>query len=91
MVGAGERVRELIARKLDQPLAAVRPEARLKEDLEADSLALVDIAMSLEDELGITIPDEAVERIQTVRDAIECVLARLPVGDENEPPAPSAA
>lgn len=53
-------------------------ETRLEEDLEADSLDLVELAMALEEELGMEIPDEELEGIRTVGDAVEFVAARLP-------------
>jgi acyl carrier protein len=51
-------------------------DARLKEDLAADSLTLVEINMALEDRFGLSIPDERLEKVQTVCDVFE-LLAHL--------------
>ena len=53
----------------------VTPEARLAEDLEADSLAAVELSMALEENFGITIPDEDVGTFKTVNDIVEYVKA----------------
>jgi acyl carrier protein len=50
---------------------------RLEEDLEADSLDLVELAMSLEEELSLEIPDEELEGIRTVGDAVDFVAERV--------------
>ena len=51
---------------------------QVEEDLEADSLDLVELAMSLEEELSLEIPDEELEGIRTVRDAVDFVAERVP-------------
>jgi acyl carrier protein len=50
---------------------------RLEEDLEADSLDLVELAMALEEELSLEIPDEELEGIRTVGDAVDFVAERV--------------
>ena len=50
---------------------------RMEEDLEADSLDLVELAMALEEELGLEIPDEELEGIRTVGDAVDFVATRV--------------
>jgi acyl carrier protein len=55
----------------------IKLETRLEEDLEADSLDLVELAMSLEEELSLEIPDEELEGIRTVRDAVDFVAERV--------------
>lgn len=52
-------------------------EARLKEDLGADSLALVEIAMALEERFNVSIPDEDWERVGTVGELFEALVERL--------------
>ena len=52
---------------------------RFKEDLEADSLDLVELVMELEDRYGIRITDEEAERIETVGQAIDFVLSHAPL------------
>lgn len=56
----------------------ISAETRLEEDLEADSLDLVELAMALEEELSLEIPDDELEGIRTVGDAIDFVSERLP-------------
>lgn len=57
--------------------ASIKLETRLEEDLEADSLDLVELAMSLEEELSLEIPDEELEGIRTVGDAVDFVAGRV--------------
>ena len=57
--------------------ATIKLETRLEEDLEADSLDLVELAMSLEEELSLEIPDEELEGIRTVGDAVDFVAERV--------------
>ena len=55
----------------------IKLETRLEEDLEADSLDLVELAMSLEEELSLEIPDEELEGIRTVGDAVDFIAQRV--------------
>jgi acyl carrier protein len=52
------------------------PEADLLDDLGADSLDVVELAMALEEEFSLEVPDEDLENIRTVRDIIEYVRTR---------------
>jgi acyl carrier protein len=52
-------------------------DARFEEDLEVDSLGVVELLMALEDEFGVSIPDEEAENIGTVGQAVDIVIARL--------------
>ena len=54
-------------------------DARLKDDLDIDSLDLVEIAMSLEDVFNITLPEDEMENITTVGDVVSVIEARLKV------------
>jgi acyl carrier protein len=54
----------------------VTPEARLKEDLKATSLDVVELAAALEIRLGIELPDADIERMKTVRDTLELVRTK---------------
>lgn len=73
-----ERVRALIANNLDVPLEQVQPEALFINDLQADSLAIVELVLALEEEFGVEIPDEATEKMRAVKDAIEYIVTRVP-------------
>ena len=63
-----EKVKEIIVETLSCDADKVTPEARLAEDLEADSLAAVELSMALEEEFGVTIEDEDLPRLKTVGD-----------------------
>jgi acyl carrier protein len=55
----------------------VTVEARFKEDLDADSLDLVEFVMALEERLDISVPEEDLEGVETVGQALELVLAKV--------------
>ena len=61
-----EKVRDIIVETLGCEADQVTPEAKLAEDLGADSLAAVELVMALEEASGITIADEDVEGLKTV-------------------------
>ena len=63
-----EKLREHIAETLNCDLEKVTMEARLAEDLEADSLAAVELSMALEEAFGVTIADEDLPNLKTVGD-----------------------
>ncbi len=71
-----EAVFNILVEQLGVPRAQLTPEARLQEDLGADSLTLVEITMALEERLDISIPDEEWERVTTVGELFEA-LANL--------------
>ncbi len=62
------KIKELVAEQLGVDAADLKPETSLKEDLNADSLDLFQIIMSLEEEFGIEIPTEDTENIGTIGD-----------------------
>ncbi len=63
-----EKLKDIIVDQLGVDEAAVSMEASIQEDLGADSLDIVDLITTIEDEFDISIPDEAVEEIKTVGD-----------------------
>lgn len=63
-----DKVKEILVEQLDVEEEKVTPQASITEDLGADSLDVVDLVMSLEDEFGVEIPDEEIENIKTVGD-----------------------
>jgi acyl carrier protein len=68
-----ERLKRIISEQLGVDEAQVTPEASFEEDLNADSLDLVELIMSLEEEFGIEISEEDAEKIRTVGDAEEYI------------------
>jgi acyl carrier protein len=75
-----EKVVMIISGHLGIDRAAVVPAASLTDDLGADSLDTVELVMAFEEVFGIEIPDTDVERIRTVKDAIEYVQSRTTSG-----------
>ncbi|MGD9795547.1 MAG: acyl carrier protein, partial [Acidimicrobiia bacterium] len=57
--------------------AAVVPEAKFGDDLDADSLDLVELVMALEEEFDVTVPEEELEGITTVGQAYDLVVGKL--------------
>ena len=70
-----DKVKKIIAEKLSVDLEEVVPEASFVDDLGADSLDLVELIMSMEEEFDIDISDEEAEKLVTVKDAIAYIDA----------------
>lgn len=70
-----DKVKKIIAEKLSVDLAEVVLEASFVDDLGADSLDLVELIMSMEEEFDIDISDEDAEKLVTVKDAIDYINA----------------
>ena len=70
-----DKVKKIIAEKLSVDLEEVVPEASFVEDLGADSLDLVELIMSMEEEFEIDISDEDAEKLVKVQDAIDYINA----------------
>lgn len=70
-----EKVKAIIAEQLDVEEDEITMESHIVDDLGADSLDIVDLIMSFEDEFGIEIPDEEAENIRTVGSVVEYVEA----------------
>ncbi|RWZ60525.1 acyl carrier protein [Halobacillus fulvus] len=68
-----DRVKQIIVDRLDVEESKVTMEASFKEDLEADSLDVVELVMELEDEFDMEISDEEAENINTVGDAVNYI------------------
>ena len=70
-----EKIQEIIADKLSIDVEEITMESSFIDDLNADSLDIVELIMALEDELEMEIPDEDVENFKTVGDVVEYVKA----------------
>lgn len=68
-----EKLKDIIAEQLSVDADQVTPEANIQDDLGADSLDIVDLITTIEDEFDVSIPDEAVEEIKTVNDIVNYV------------------
>ena len=75
MSGVEERIKKLICEQLGVKEDEVNADASFVEDLGADSLDTVELVMALEEEFETENPDEEAEKITTVKDAINYVLA----------------
>ena len=68
-----EKVKEIIANQLSVDVKKLTEKTNIAEELGADSLDVVEILMSLEDEFGVSIPDEAIPQIKTIKDIVEFI------------------
>jgi acyl carrier protein len=68
-----EKIKEITADRLGVEESEVTPESSFRQDLEADSLDLVELIMELEEQFGMEIPDEQAEKITTVEEAVDYV------------------
>jgi acyl carrier protein len=75
MSETAERVKKIVVEHLGVESEKVTEEASFIDDLGADSLDIVELVMAFEEEFGVEIPDDAAEKITTVRDAIEYIEA----------------
>jgi len=71
------KLNELLVEELGLDADKITAEARFEEDLEVDSLGVVELLMALEDNFGVQIPDEEAESIGTVGQAVDLVVAKL--------------
>jgi len=72
-----ERLKKIIVEQLGVDEADIKPEASFVDDLNADSLDLVELVMSLEEEFGTEISDEDAEGIRTVQNAVDYIDEHL--------------
>lgn len=68
-----EKLQSIIAEQLELDVDEIDYESNIIEDLGADSLDIVDLVMSVEDEFGIEVPDEALEKITTIEDMVKYI------------------
>ncbi len=70
-------VRKALAEALELPEEEIRWDSRFKEDLEADSLDLVELLLEMEKVYGFRVDDEEAKGIKTVGDAVELILRKV--------------
>ena len=68
-----EKITEILAEQLSADQESMTMDSKIAEDLGADSLDLVDLLMSIEDEFGVEIPDEEVENLHTIGEVVEYI------------------
>ena len=68
-----ERIRQIIYDQLDLEEHKVTMDSDIMEDFEADSLDVVDLVMSIEDEFGLEVPDDQIENFRTVGDVVRYI------------------
>ena len=71
------KMKKLIAERLEIDESKITPNASFREDLGADSLDTYELVYAIEEELGITIPDEKANEIETLGDALEYIKSEL--------------
>jgi acyl carrier protein len=74
-----QKVCKILADNLSVPEEQVKPESRFQEDLDADSLDLVEAVLGLEEEFGVSIPEEEMEGVKTVGQAVNLVAEKMGV------------
>jgi acyl carrier protein len=75
-----DKVCSILADQLAVDPDKVTPDARFSEDLDADSLDLVEAVLALEEEFGVSIPEEEMEGVKTVAQAIDLVAGKVGAG-----------
>jgi acyl carrier protein len=70
-----EQMKKLIAERLEIEEDKITPDSSFRQDLGADSLDTYELVYAIEEELGITIPDEKANEFETVRDALDFIKA----------------
>jgi acyl carrier protein len=74
-----EKVKKAVIEQLDVREEKITEDSTFVQDLGADSLEVVEIVMALEEAFGIEIPDEEVDKIQTVGDAVNFIADKMAV------------
>ena len=72
-----EKVKAILSEQFDVEEDSITHDTNLSEDLEADSLDVVDLLMSIEDEFEIEVPDEEIENIKTVDQLVKYIEANM--------------
>ncbi|MCL1789389.1 MAG: acyl carrier protein [Oscillospiraceae bacterium] len=72
-----EKIKAIIVDQLDISEEKVKLTSSIQDDLGADSLDIVDLVMSFEDEFGLEIPDDKVENVKTVEDIVKFIESKV--------------
>ncbi|MBQ6847602.1 MAG: acyl carrier protein [Clostridia bacterium] len=72
-----EKVKKMLADQLDADENELTMETNIAKDLDADSLDVVELLMTIEDEFNIEIPDEEIENIKTIGDLTEYIQSNM--------------
>lgn len=70
-----DKLKTMVADRLHVSEDEITPDSKFVEDLNADSLEVVELVMALEDEFGVSIPDEDAEQMVSVKDAMDYIQA----------------
>lgn len=71
-----EKIQEIIAEQLGVDAADIQAQSRFKEDLDADSLDLFEMVMAMEEEFGVEIPSEDLEKLASVQDVMDYITEK---------------
>lgn len=72
-----EKLIAMVAEQMGMDAAQVKPESRLKEDLQADSASVMMLVMDVETEFGIEVEDDAIEKVKTVGDMARYIEEKM--------------
>ena len=72
-----EKMKEILSEQLDVDIESITLETDIQDDLGADSLDVVEMLMSIEDEFEIEIPDEKIETLKTVGQVVDYIQANM--------------
>lgn len=72
-----EKIKKLIAQKLDVEEEKIKPESSFRQDLGADSLDTYELVYAIEEELDISIPDEKANEFETIKDALDYIKSQM--------------
>ena len=68
-----EKIKKILADQLDVDAEEMTADTKIADDLGADSLDVVELLMSIEDEFEVEIPDEEIENLKTIGDVVEYI------------------
>lgn len=71
-----DKIIEIVAEQFNQDIEDLSIDTNIIEDLNADSLEMTDLIMTIEDEFEVEITDEELENIKTIRDILDCLESR---------------